>query len=129
MIFHKISSPWYASSFEDRQAIHSLAHTNCPGQHSSGSAKQSWQPALVYLQRLTINTVKRRTDSCGELAKLSVLGQTDAQNAYGRRRYSSLIIRPHQLAYGSVNLKLAKSQLRQTLRSKKKKKSTMGRVL
>lgn len=37
----------------------------------------------------------------------------------GRRRYSSLIIRPHQLAYGFVNLKLAKWQLRQTLRSEK----------
>ena len=52
-----------APSLEDRQATRSLAHTDRKGQLCSGSAMQSWQPALAYLNPFTINTLKLRADS------------------------------------------------------------------
>lgn len=57
------------ASVEERQAMHSFAHPNSREQHSSGSAKQSWQPASPYLHPFAINTMKQRAESHHTLAK------------------------------------------------------------
>lgn len=107
-----------------------------------------WKPRCVCLPRvfflfiiIFFNIYYRCSDNtgvapaaCWQRSGLS-LEKAMHEMHRGRRWYSSLIIRPHQLPYGFVNVKLAKRQLGQTLRGEEKetraraRRQKMGRVL
>lgn len=90
---------------------HTRTHTNRKGWLNSGSAKQSWQPALAYSQPFTINTVKWGgwLLQCAGKVRCPWVNQcTNCRQT--EMSFHAWIIRPRHLVYGFVNLELAKWQ-------------------